>query len=132
MGKQGQPNALLGAGTPVKSEDPGTLPGADKGDGNKKPPKGGKRKGTKNGDDANPEPQIPKHNKKVAGKITALTSKSTDIRCLETVVTQSDLQLARYGVIDIDIESKEIGVILNMHVNIILSHSTHQNNSAIL
>lgn len=37
------------------------------------------------------EPPLPKYNKKVASKITALTSKSTDVRCLQTSISASTL-----------------------------------------
>lgn len=41
------------------------------------------------GEDDIPVNPIPKYNKKITAKITGLTSKSTDIRCLDTLITSS-------------------------------------------
>ena len=71
---EGQPKALPEVGEP-------------EGPGNKK-----KKKKTKTGAGEDPDPAtnpIPKYNKRVTSKITGLTSKSTDIRCLETLIMSS-------------------------------------------
>lgn len=75
------------------------LPPADEsGERNSKGGKGGgknktktKTKTNKVGEEEEKEPPLPKYNKRVASKITSLTSKSTDVRCLETSIAASTL-----------------------------------------
>ncbi len=70
--------------------DPGT--GGDvKGRGKPKKNGKGRGKGKVAGDDEPQAPAVPKYNKRVANKITSLTSKSTDVRCLETSIGTSTL-----------------------------------------
>ena len=71
-----------------KGEDQG-VKGKGKG---KKNRRGGKANPPEGGDGGNPPvPTIPKHNKKLSSKITGLTSKSTDVRCLETLIKSTEL-----------------------------------------
>lgn len=93
MEKAPGPSSLLGEdgqNNPVPEGQNGEG-GADPA--SKKPPKNkGKRRGSTGADDGGEaKPAVPKHNKKVANKITALTSKSTDIRCLDTLISGSNL-----------------------------------------